>query len=112
MWNIVDQRVPVPFKTSLADLDDPDWIPAIDSLNGPMGEIRRFSSFGAYPPLEAPDEPGRDTRVVGRSVWNTQWLLIIPGQTFLSDPTAGLNGFIDQVTDIKLNLESYGMSGN
>jgi len=112
MWNLVDQRIPVPHQTSLSDLSDPDWIPAIDSLNGPMAEIRRFSSFRAYPPLEGDDEPGRDTRVVGRSVWNTQWLMVIPGQTFLADPTVGLQTFINEVTDIKLSLETYGMSGN
>jgi hypothetical protein len=111
MWNLVDQRVPVPFQTSLADLNDPSWIPAIDGLNGPIGEIRRFSSFRAYPLLDGEDS-GRDTRIVGRSVWNTQWLMIIPGQTFLADSTAGLTTFINEITDIRLSLETYGMSGN
>ena len=34
-------------------------------------------------------------RLVGRSVWNTKWLLIIPGGTLLSDPNQGLDTLID-----------------
>jgi len=109
-WNIVDQAIPVPHSTSLVDLGRPDWIPALDSLSGPLGAIRRFSSFraavgGAEPSLNV-------TRFVGRSVWNTDWLLIIPGQTLHADPAAGLNQLIANVSDIKLAFETYGYSGN
>jgi hypothetical protein len=38
--------------------------------------------------------------------------MIIPGQTFLADSTAGLTTFINEITDIRLSLETYGMSGN
>ena len=53
-----------------------------------------------------------DTRLVGRSVWNSQWLLIIPGGTLLADPAAGLNAFINNVEDIKLFFQTYAYSGN
>ena len=53
-----------------------------------------------------------DTRLVGRSVWNTRWLLIIPGRTLSANADAGLDTFIDNVTDIKLFFQTYGMSGN
>jgi len=56
-----------------------------------------------------------DSRLVGRSVWNTRWLLIIPGQNLLYDPDEGIETFIhgapipgsdertgNGVTDIKL----------
>jgi hypothetical protein len=49
---------------------------------------------------------------VGRSAWNTQWLLIIPGATLLDDPKKGLDAFVKNVTDIRLVLQTYAYSGN
>ena len=51
-------------------------------------------------------------RLVGRSAWNTRWLLIIPGATFNADPVQGLTTFLQSVTDIRLVINSYGYSGN
>ena len=51
-------------------------------------------------------------RLVGRSVWNTEWVLIIPGQTLLANPNAGLDKFIDEISDIKLLFQTYSYSGN
>jgi len=45
-------------------------------------------------------------------VWNTEWILIIPGQTFLANPNTGLDRFIDSVSDIKLFFQTYSYSGN
>ena len=53
----------------------------------------------------------KDTRLVGRSIWNTRWVLIIPGATLHADPEVGLDRFVDQVTDIKLIFDTYGQSG-
>ena len=50
----------------------------------PFGAQRRFSDFRAYPEISG--DPVRDTRLVGRSVWNTQWILMIPGSTLNADP--------------------------
>ena len=110
-WSIVDQAIPVPFPVGNSDLTNPNWIPVADGLTGLLGETRRFSSFRAgitsgTPPLAT------DTRLVGRSVWNTNWLLIIPGGTLLNDGDLGLDRFISRVTDIKLYLNTYGYSGN
>ncbi len=109
-WNIVDQAIPVPYNTSLVDLGRPDWIPIVDSLSGPLGAIRRFSSFRAGVDPEDPDL--NVTRFIGRSVWNTGWLLILPGQTLHADSAEGLNEFIANVSDIRLTFETYGYSGN
>jgi hypothetical protein len=51
-------------------------------------------------------------RLVGRSAWNTKWLLIIPGATLNADPNQGLIDFINSVTDIRLVFNTYGYSGN
>ena len=94
-----------------SNLASTDWIPVTDGLTGPLAAIRRFSSFragitAAEPPL------AYDTRLAGRSVWNTKWLLIIPGGSMLNDGDKALDQFINRVTDIKLHLDTYGYSGN
>ena len=53
-----------------------------------------------------------DSRLVGRSVWNTEWVLIIPGGTLLNDANAGLDTFINIVSDIKIYFQTYSYSGN
>ena len=115
VWNVVDQQVPVPLPSLTADLDRSAFTPLLDSLNGRIGSPRRYSSFRAYHNAESAvdlDELVFDSRLVGRSVWNTEWLLIIPGLTLNSEPDEGLDRFIDQVTDIKLIFQTYGISGN
>ena len=53
-----------------------------------------------------------NARLVGRSVWNSHWKLIIPGPTLLNDPNEGLDRFMRTVKDIKLNFQTYSYSGN
>lgn len=53
-----------------------------------------------------------NNRLVGRSVWNSQWKLVIPGRTLLNNPKEGLERFIRTVTDIKLNFTTYSYAGN
>jgi hypothetical protein len=65
------------------------------------------------------------TRLVGRSVWNTRWLLIIPAGTLNADREFALktliqgadlnhDGKIDQpgIQDIQIGFETYSNSGN
>lgn len=114
VWNIVDQAVPVPIPSVSADLDRSSFTPLLDSLNGRIGSPRRYSSFRAYHNAESEidyDELVFDSRLVGRSVWNTEWIMIIPGLTLNSDPNEGLDRFIEQVTDIQLIFQTYGFSG-
>jgi hypothetical protein len=112
-WNVVDQAIPSPYQLGATELGRPDWIAGIDSLSGQPGEARRFSSFRA----SVSEDPSEDnafnsTRLIGRSVWNDQWILIIPGQALHADPNQGLDRFVENVTDIRLNFETYGYSGN
>ena len=118
-WHVVDQKLPVPFPISDAELYEENWIPVHQSLSDTLGGTRRFSSFRAFPDLGEMSETEiitsqstTDTRLIGRSVWNTQWLLIVPGGTLLADPVDGLDRFIDNVTDIKLFFQTYSYSGN
>ena len=51
-------------------------------------------------------------RLIGRSVWNSKWKIIIPGYTLLDDPEEGLDRFIQTVNDIKIYFNTYSYSGN
>lgn len=125
-WRVVDQKLPAPFPVGASDLSNPDWIPANDSLSDTYGDIRRFSSYRAYHDSGeyVASESASDTRLIGRSVWNTDWMLVIPGGTLYFDPDEGLNRLIqgqevsvgqrdgNGITDIKLHFQTYGFSGN
>jgi hypothetical protein len=121
-WRIIDQKLPVPFPIGDAELNDPWWIPIHDNPSEEFADIRRISSFRAYHDggeLD-PSEMTTDTRLIGRSVWNTEWLLVIPGSFLLADPDTGIDAFInggitpgnEGVTDIKLFFQTYAYSGN
>ena len=51
-------------------------------------------------------------RLIGRSLWNSQWKLVIPGKTLLNDPNEGLSRLIQTVKDVKLHFITYSYSGN
>lgn len=50
-------------------------------------------------------------RLVSRSVWNSQWLLIIPGAGLDADPMAGLTRLAENISDIKLYFLTYSHQG-
>jgi hypothetical protein len=114
LWRVVDQKLPLPFPIQAADLRKPEFIPSNDSIGGGFAEIRKFSSFRAF--HDGGDfeqsQAVTDSRLIGRSVWNTEWLLIIPGGTLLNDGNQGLDAFINSVSDIKLFFQTYAYSGN
>ena len=120
VWNVIEQRVPTPFPINTSDLLNPDFIPSIHSLNGSFGEIRRIADFRAYHsgPGIAFDESQlvSNTRLVSRSVWNTQWYLIIPGASLHADPERGIDILVgdqtvDGISDIKLFFDTYSHEG-
>jgi len=118
VWDVVEQTIPVPYPNIAANLNDPAWKPITDSLNGAFGDTKQFSSFRAFgfdhsqltPYEQSTVTP--DARLVGRSAWNTKWLMIIPGATLNADPNHGLDVFLNSLKDIKVTINSYGYSGN
>jgi hypothetical protein len=119
-WNVVEQAIPVPFILNQDNLTDPGFIPSIHSFNGSFAQIRRHGDFRAYHATGEtaidPDEMNTVSRLIGRSVWNTKWLLIIPGTTLHNDPELGLNRLIgDDITpgisDIRLVFETVSHEG-
>jgi Arc/MetJ family transcription regulator len=120
-WRILDQALPVPYDLDVGRLSEPDWIPLIDEVAGGFAAIRKYASFRAYHDSGDVDSSQlcSTSRLVGRSVWNTQWLLIIPASTLHSDTDHALEWFINGVDgdgngvkDIKILFQTYSYSGN
>jgi hypothetical protein len=116
-WHVLDQQLPVPFSLSPGNPGNLDWIPVNDTLGNNLAAIRKFDLFlAAISPRPAPcPDVGftGSSRLIGRSVWNTKWMLIIPagglgGSTF----DEGLRRFVNSVTDIAIEFRTYSYGGN
>ena len=107
-WNVVDQVMPLPYTVGSAQLDSESWIATMSGLDGTSDSaatIRRHSTLRV----------GNDftsSRLVGRSVWNDKWMLVIPASSLNADRTRALETFINGVKDIKLGIRAYSRSGN
>ncbi|HOW96895.1 MAG TPA: LamG domain-containing protein [Kiritimatiellia bacterium] len=123
-WKVLDQALPLPYDVGGMNIDNPDYQPIIDSLTEPLAQIRRFAALRAYHDRGQFDEAEthNNGRLIGRSVWNTQWLLIIPGRTLLADPEEGIQRFIhgakvnnvrdgNGIKDIKIFFQTYSIAG-
>ena len=124
-WRVFDQALPLPFDVGRAQLDDPDWIPLFDSLSDSFAQRRRHAALRAYHDKGQFDEAEthNNSRLVGRSAWNTRWMLIIPGRTLLADADEAIERFIygaklsdgtrdgNGIKDVKLFFQTYSIAG-
>ena len=133
-WNfsVVDQVVPAPWAIGRDQLDSETWYPSLaggdwEGVDSDV-RIRRHPSFRAYFDVAggAPTDDRLDaTRLVGRSVWNSRWLLVIPAgamnvdrdkalATFINGLDVNRDGKLDQapVSDIRIGFRTYSQSGN
>lgn len=128
---VVDQVLPVPYKIGSSSLDSIDFTALACGFSGigePGAAIRRIPSFRAMTGSED-DADRANTRLVGRSAWNTRWLLIIPAGQMLGGTVDNRNAALDifingadldndgipdvsPVTDIQLGLKTYSHAGN
>ena len=116
IFKVVDQIIPMPFPLSDTQLSDPDWIPVTDMRESGQDflALRRHSRMRAYP---VSGEQGweaqlqADSRLIGRSVWNREWMLVIPGASLSADADEGLENFIESVTDILFTFQTYSYEG-
>lgn len=107
-YRVVDQVMPLPYVLGSSVLDDEDWISTFAGLAGggeTGAKIRRHSTLVA-------DGSTYSTRLVGRSVWNDKWLLVIPAASLNANREVGLERFIDGVSDIKVGIKAYSRAGN
>ncbi len=112
-WSVEDQAVPLPFNIGGSDFSTAKNWSSVRTLTEGYS-VRQHQAFRAVPDGTVfSDDPGfTNTRLIGRSVWNSRWKIIIPGQTLLADPKKGMQIFADTVKDIKLHFETYSTAGN
>ena len=121
MFTVVDQVLPLPYTVGSTELNDEDWFATFSGLDGTVDSaatIRRHSTMGV----------GGETtssRLVGRSVWNDRWLLVIPASSLSSDRVNAIKTFVNGldtdsdgqidipgVSDIRIGIRASSRSGN
>jgi hypothetical protein len=110
-WSILEQRIPIPFVINQTNLSSPNFIPSLNGINGFFGELRRHGDFRMIHDGGNGDSISSSSRLIGRSVWNSEWLLIIPGVNLHHDPLDGLQRFSETVSDIQINFQTYSHMG-
>jgi len=109
--------LPLPFNLGGSDFNNSQFFGANGTLSEQPWIIRKHQAFravtdpslfetGAIPLVYS------NSRLIGRSAWNSQWKIVIPAITLLADEQKGLNHFAASVNDIKLFLRTYSHSGN
>jgi hypothetical protein len=123
-WTVDDVTIPLPFNIGASDFSTKKLWQESDSLSEPLFGIRKHqpfrpvSSAGAFASDVYSSQGGlarsqfTNTRLIGRSVWNSRWKIVIPGYTLLNNPEEGMNRFIQTVKDVKLHFVTYSYSGN
>ena len=123
-YSVDDVAIPLPFNIGASQFASSGFYQSSDSLSQPLFGFRKFQPFRPVPDPSFFSQTlygssgsllrsqYTNNRLIGRSVWNSKWKLVIPGNVLLSDPTTGLDRFIKTVTDIKLHFDTYSYSGN
>ena len=107
-WSVVDQVLPLPYSIGSTQLNDDFWISSFSGLDGTsdsVATIRRHSTIRTGPEFKS-------TRLVGRSVWNDRWILVIPASSLNADRANALATYVNGIDDIKIGIRAYSRSGN
>jgi hypothetical protein len=112
-WTVEDQAIPLPFDVGGAFSSETGFASGQTSLRESF-VLRKHSAFRAVPAgtVFSSANGFTNARLIGRSVWNSKWKVVIPGATLLALPQNGMTKFLEQVKDIQLHFESYSYSGN
>jgi hypothetical protein len=115
-WTVHDQALPLPYNLGASAFNTTNFFNANGTLSEQPWILRKHQPFRPVsdPSLFYSSIPTEftNTRLIGRSVWNTQWKIVIPAYSLLSDEQEGLNRFVGSVKDIKLFMRTYSNSGN
>jgi hypothetical protein len=115
-WRVQDQALPLPYNLGATAFSATQFFSADGTLTEQPWITRKHQAF--RPVDDAAFFYGlqksefQSSRLVGRSVWNTQWKLVIPAYGLLNDEQTGLTRFAATVDDIKLFFRTYSHSGN
>ena len=123
-WTVDDVAIPLPFNIGGSDLSTARLYQSADSLSEPLFALRKHQAFRPVATTTAfsssiytgsgglQRSQFTNNRLIGRSAWNSQWKLVIPGNRLLNDPKEGLDRFVQTVKDVKLHFVTYSYSGN
>jgi hypothetical protein len=115
-WTVRDQALPLPFNLGATAFSSTQFYNANGTLNEQPWILRKHQPFRPVndPQLFYSSIPAEFTssRLVGRSVWNGSWKLVIPANTLLANEQDGLNRLAASVKDIELFLRTYSTAGN
>ena len=114
-WNVADVAIPMPFNIGDSGFSTKPLWQSSDSLQEPLFQIRKFQAFrpvSSESYFSVATDQYTNRRLIGRSVWNSQWKLVIPGFTLLNNSNDGLDRFIKSVKDVKIYFDTYSYSGN
>ena len=123
-WAVQDVTIPLPFNIGGSGFSSKKLWQSSESLMEDLFSIRKHQSFrpvssgrlfgeitsGGGGQLEPSQYTNR--RLIGRSVWNSKWKLVIPGRELLNDPKEGLDRLIQTVTDVRLHFVTYSYAGH
>ena len=118
-----DIAIPLPFNIGGSAFSSAQLYQSTDSLSEEPWVIRKHQAFrpvssrtlfdpAIYAGAGLKRSPYTNNRLVGRSVWNSKWKLIIPGDTLLNNPNEGIERLLRTLNDIKLHFVTYSYSGN
>ncbi len=116
-WQVVDQALPLPYNLGASDFNTTQFFGPNDTFAERPWVIRKHQAFRMVADPSLYEDGSLPTvftnaRLIGRSVWNSQWKIVIPAITLLKDEQMGMNNFAASVQDIQLFLRTYSNSGN
>ncbi len=114
-FKVSDQALPLPVNLGATAFSSVQYFDANGTLSEQPWVLRKHQAFrpvndAAFFFSSVPAE-FTNNRLVGRSVWNSGWKIVIPAKT-LSSSTDALNRFVASVKDIELFLRTYSHAGN
>jgi hypothetical protein len=115
-WSVKDQALPLPFNLGATSFSTTQFFNADGTLSESPWVLRKHQAFRpvndpAFFYTTVPTE-FTSSRLVGRSVWNGGWKIVIPANTLFANEQEGLSRFVASVKDIELFLRTYSHSGN
>ncbi len=115
-WTVQDQALPLPYNLGATAFNTTQFFNANGTLSEQPWILRKHQAFRAVADasLFYGSVPAEFTssRLVGRSVWNDRWKIVIPAYSLLNNEQAGLDRFTASVKDIQLFLRTYSNAGN
>jgi hypothetical protein len=115
-WTVHDQALPLPYNLGASAFNTTNFFDVNGTLSEQPWILRKHQAFRpvsdpAFFYSRIPTE-FTNTRLVGRSVWNGRWKIVIPAYTLLENEQDALNRFVASVKDIQLFFRTYSNSGN